>query len=187
MSDLPDDLRAHLVKRDLFHARRVQDVLDRLTWAELRLFSEAAVMGYRLGQARVLSPDLPKDYLIIRAALNLGLLDKGNQFPAIQSRAGLGLTGPHRVQSVIDRLSSYEARLVREASVMGCVRGLWWDRQEDLPDDESVTRDVIDAALAAEREKFPLINALAEGREIPKGQVNGHIPGAPGTEQQGDS
>lgn len=86
-----------------------------------------------------------------------------------------------RVQQVIDRLTPFEARLLREAAVMGYVRGSLYSGplRDRLPKDHVMIRDVIDSCLAGERRRFPLIHALAEGADIPKDQVNGYIPGNP--------
>lgn len=78
------------------------------------------------------------------------------------------------IQRAIDALTPFERRLLREAAVMGYVRGQLYGRDDRLPADHAMIRDAVGAAIAMD---FPLLSALARGERPEVTEQGGHIPG----------
>lgn len=68
------------------------------------------------------------------------------------------------VTRALETLRPYERRLVREAAIMGYVRGaLYGKHRDDIPKDSAIVYEVIDACVAMD-DRYPFIAEAAEGR-----------------------
>lgn len=70
------------------------------------------------------------------------------------------------VTDLLARLTPRERALIRDAAVMGYVRGRMRPRDEQHPKDGAVLAEVVDACLALP-DLYPAINAVAQGAEEP--------------------
>lgn len=65
------------------------------------------------------------------------------------------------VNDLLGKLTAREQRLVREAAVMGYVRGSMHPKDEKIPKDSSILTEVVDACLAAP-DLYPVMHAISE-------------------------
>jgi hypothetical protein len=70
------------------------------------------------------------------------------------------------VTDLLDRLTPRERALIRDAAVMGYVRGRMHAQDEKHPKDGAVLAEVVDACLALP-DLYPAINAVAQATEEP--------------------
>lgn len=80
------------------------------------------------------------------------------------------------VQRALDTLNPYENRILREAAVMGYVRGLMAGRagvEQPGPDADTVAEVV--GACAAMADLYPIIAAAAEGLHYPSPEFDAYL------------
>lgn len=87
-----------------------------------------------------------------------------------------------RVQTIIDTLTPFERKLLREAMVMGAAYGTRFGPHDPLPKDYLIIRRALDGALALP-ERFPLLGHLANGERPRVGPVAADIPALPDQER----